>query len=69
VEYHITKKTAVASRIFEKGLEQFGDEIEYVLRYLQFLISVNDDNSQFTLLSSLMIPFLTVASGRCTRAV
>jgi hypothetical protein len=44
-EYHVTKATDVASRIFEKGLELFGDEVEFVLRYLGFLISLNDDNS------------------------
>ena len=47
MEYHVTKATGVASRIFEKGLEIFGDEVDYVLRYLGFLISVNDNNSSF----------------------
>lgn len=48
MEYHCNKDggLGVASRIFEKGLESFGDEIEFVLRYLGFLISVNDDNSE-----------------------
>jgi hypothetical protein len=46
MEYHVTKATDVASRIFEKGLDTFGDEVDYVLRYLGFLISVNDNNSQ-----------------------
>ena len=45
LEYHCTKAVDVASRIFEKGLELFGEEIEFVLRYLGFLISVNDENS------------------------
>jgi cleavage stimulation factor subunit 3 len=47
MEYHCNKDggMGVASRIFEKGLESFGDEVEFVLRYLGFLISVNDDNS------------------------
>ena len=48
MEYHCNKdgaSTGVASRIFEKGLEIYGDEIEFVLRYLGFLISVNDENS------------------------
>jgi len=35
------------SRIFERGLDFFGDEIDYVLRYLSFLISINDENSKF----------------------
>lgn len=46
MEYHCNKAMDVASRIFEKGLELFTDEVEFVLRYLGFLISVNDENSQ-----------------------
>ena len=38
---------AVASRIFERGLDFFGKEIDYVLCYLSFLISINDENSKF----------------------
>jgi len=47
IAYHCIKDggTGVASCIFEKGLETYGDEIELVLRYLGFLISVNDENS------------------------
>jgi cleavage stimulation factor subunit 3 len=43
LEYHCTKSMDVASRILEKGLRLFGEETEYVLRYLGFLISVNHD--------------------------
>ncbi|KAG6887539.1 hypothetical protein C0995_014547 [Termitomyces sp. Mi166 len=43
MEYHCSEDgMGVGSRIFEKGLELFADEIEYVLRYLGFLISIND---------------------------
>ncbi|KAF9474614.1 Suf-domain-containing protein [Pholiota conissans] len=45
MEYHCSDDKAVASRIFEKGLDVYGDEIEYVLRYLGFLISINDNNN------------------------
>jgi hypothetical protein len=48
MEYHCSEDKSVASRIFEKGLDLFGDEIDYVLRYLGFLISINDENSQFS---------------------
>jgi cleavage stimulation factor subunit 3 len=37
----------VESRIFEKGSQIFGQEIEYGLRHLGFLISVNDDDSEW----------------------
>ena len=56
MEYHCgNKDVQVASRIFEKGMTLFGDEVEYVLRYLNFLISINDENSasSFCLLSRL----------------
>ena len=36
MEYHCSDDKSVASRIFEKGLDTFGDEIEFVLRYLGF---------------------------------
>jgi len=43
----VCKATNVATRIFEKGIELFGnEEIEIVLRYLGFLISLNDDASE-----------------------
>ncbi|THH29552.1 hypothetical protein EUX98_g4628 [Antrodiella citrinella] len=45
MEYHCTKATDVAMRIFERGLEKFPDEEEFALRYLGFLISINDDSS------------------------
>ena len=47
MEYHCSEDRAVASRVFERGLDYFGDEIDYVLRYLSFLISINDENSKF----------------------
>ncbi|RDX41229.1 Suf-domain-containing protein [Lentinus brumalis] len=46
MEFHCgNKDVQVASRIFEKGMELFSDEVEYVLRYLGFLISINDENN------------------------
>ena len=46
MEYHCgNKDIPLASRIFEKAMELYGDEVEFVLRYLGFLISVNDENS------------------------
>jgi len=45
MEYHCSNEKNVASRIFEKGLELFSNEVDFVLRYLGFLISINDENS------------------------
>jgi hypothetical protein len=30
----------------QEGLDNFGDEIDFVMQYLGFLISVNDENSE-----------------------
>lgn len=45
MEYHCTKAPDVATKIFELGLKVFSDNPDYVLRYLGFLISINDENS------------------------
>lgn len=47
MEYHFTKATDVATRIYETGMKQFGEDAEYVLKYLKFLISINDENSAY----------------------
>ena len=52
MEYHFSDDRAVASRIFERGLDFFGDKIDYVLHYLSFLISINDESSEFFVLIS-----------------
>jgi cleavage stimulation factor subunit 3 len=60
MEYHCSDDRSVASRIFEKGLDYFGDEIDYVLRYLSFLISINDENSKPVISHfTLKLPILT----------
>lgn len=46
MEYHNNKDAAVATRIFELGLKQFAEETDYVIKYLQFLLSINDDTSE-----------------------
>ena len=67
MEYHCSDDKSVASHIFEKGLDTFGDEIEFVLRYLGFLISMNDDNSEASMFLS---PFSTHNNfGRCKSLV
>jgi len=54
MEYCCSDDKPVASRIFEKRLYYFGDEIDYVLRYLSFLISFNDENSKHFAISRLL---------------
>lgn len=47
MEYHVNKDSAVAIRIFELGFKLFSEDVDYVVRYLQFLLNVNDDTSEF----------------------
>jgi len=46
-EYHLTKDVRTPTRIFEKALETFNDEVDLVAHYLGFLLSINDENSEF----------------------
>jgi len=57
MEYHCTKATDVAMRIFERGLEKFPDEEEFALRYLGFLISINDDSNARALFERVITTF------------
>lgn len=45
-EYHLTKDIRTPTRIFEKALETFSDEVDLVAHYLGFLLSINDENSE-----------------------
>ncbi|KAJ2911676.1 hypothetical protein MD484_g8738, partial [Candolleomyces efflorescens] len=44
MEYHCFDQADVARRIFDKGMERFSSEVEYVCRHLGFLISTNAKN-------------------------
>lgn len=46
MEYHWNKEPKVATNVFELGLKLFSEEVDYVVRYLDFLISINDDTSK-----------------------
>lgn len=49
MEYHCTKAPTVALNIFEAGMKVFAEDVEYVTRYLAFLININDENSKSAL--------------------
>ncbi|KAL9712323.1 mRNA 3'-end-processing protein rna14 [Leucoagaricus gongylophorus] len=57
MEYHCSNEKNVASRIFEKGLEIFSNEVDFVLRYLGFLISINDENNARALFERVIPSF------------
>ncbi|TIB95397.1 Suf-domain-containing protein [Wallemia mellicola] len=45
MEYHSSKDSSVATKIFELGLKRFTTEIDYVIKYLDFLININDEGN------------------------
>jgi cleavage stimulation factor subunit 3 len=54
MEYHANKDAKVATNVFELGLKTFADDADYACRYLDFLISTNDDTSAF--LTACLVP-------------
>jgi cleavage stimulation factor subunit 3 len=46
MEFHSNKDAAVAIKIFDLGAKRFPNEVDYVIRHLQFLLSINDDTSK-----------------------
>lgn len=45
LEYHCSKEPGIATKVFELALRTFGAEEQLVVRYLDFLISINDDTN------------------------
>lgn len=45
MEYHCSKDPVVATKVFELALKTFGHDEAFVVRYLNFLIAMNDDNN------------------------
>jgi len=45
MEFHCNDDKAIASKVFELGLKSYHDKVDYVLRYLNFLIQINDEPS------------------------
>lgn len=45
-EYHVSNQLVVANKILSLAHGKFSDEIEFVVQYLTFLLSVNDENSE-----------------------
>ncbi|KAH8115838.1 hypothetical protein DFH11DRAFT_1582344 [Phellopilus nigrolimitatus] len=50
MEYHVAKQLGVANKIFRLAHARFPDEVDFVVRYLTFLMPVNDEISTYTLL-------------------
>ncbi|GMK56794.1 hypothetical protein CspeluHIS016_0306340 [Cutaneotrichosporon spelunceum] len=58
MEYHSNKDAGVAVRIFELGVRNFAESVPFVIGYLEFLLSINDDTNARALFerSALKIP-------------
>jgi len=49
IEYTYDNSANVSIKIFELGLkDKFGEDVDYVVRYLEFLIGINDDKSMLS---------------------
>jgi cleavage stimulation factor subunit 3 len=45
MEYYITKDKSIAFRVFELGMKKFGNDIGFLLAYIDYLSHLNEDNN------------------------
>ncbi|CAD6968198.1 unnamed protein product [Tilletia controversa] len=57
IEYHCSKDKNVATKVFELALKTFGGDEAFVARYLEFLITINDDSNARALLERVIPTF------------
>ncbi|KAK0536636.1 mRNA 3'-end-processing protein rna14 [Tilletia horrida] len=57
IEYHCSKDKNVATKVFELALKTFGEDEAFVTRYLEFLITINDDSNARALLERVIPTF------------
>lgn len=55
MEYHCNKDSGVAIKIFDLGTKAFPKEAAFAVKYLQFLIQINDENSKHICLSIVLL--------------
>lgn len=46
LELRWNKEVKIATNVFEVGLKRFSEEVGFVMKYLEFLITINDDGSK-----------------------
>ena len=49
LELHWNKEPKIATNIFEVGMKRFSEDVGFVVRYLDFLITINDDGSELAI--------------------
>ncbi|PWN29899.1 Suf-domain-containing protein [Jaminaea rosea] len=64
MEYHCSKDAGVATKVFELALKTFGSDEAFVVRYLDFLISINDDNNARALFERTITTFQPAERAR-----
>lgn len=64
MEYHCSKDAGVATKVFELALKSFGSDEAFVVRYLDFLISINDDNNARALFERTITTFSPAERAR-----
>ncbi|KAL0062216.1 mRNA 3'-end-processing protein rna14 [Marasmius tenuissimus] len=62
MEYHCSGEKEVATKIFERGMTLFGNNKDYVLHYLSFLIAINDSNNARALFERVISTFQPTAA-------
>ncbi|KAJ3294465.1 mRNA 3'-end-processing protein rna14 [Blyttiomyces sp. JEL0837] len=58
MEYFCSKDTAVACKVFEAGMKAFADDeslADFILHYLKFLISLNEENNSRALFERALV--------------
>lgn len=45
MEFHKNNNADIAKKVFKLGVGQFGEDVEYISTYIDFLISLNDDTN------------------------
>lgn len=54
MEFHCSKDSSVAQKIFDHGLKQYGNIPEFATAYVDFLTHVNDDNNTRVVIERLL---------------
>ncbi|KAJ9116457.1 hypothetical protein QFC22_004899 [Naganishia vaughanmartiniae] len=57
MEYHCNKDQTVAIKIFELGLKAFPEDIAFAVKFLQFLLQLNDESNARALFERLVSKF------------
>lgn len=46
MEYHSSKDANIAGKLFELASKRYPGEVDFLIRYIEFLLSINDDTSE-----------------------